>query len=97
MSNSFVYILTNKNNQVFYIGVTTNLNRRCLEHQEKKNPKSFSAQNNVNKLVYYEEFNSWYLAIKREKQLKNWHREWKINLIKEFNPNFEDLFGSSRL
>lgn len=92
MHRYWVYIISNQRGSVVYVGVTNNIYRRILEHKEKKNPDSFSAKNNLNKLVYYEEFGDVNLAIKREKQLKNWHREWKDNLIKEKNPNWKDLF-----
>ena len=75
-----------------YVGMTNNIYNRTKQHKEKVNPDSFSAKNNLNKLVYYEEFGDVNLAIKREKQLKNWHREWKDNLIKEKNPKWKDLF-----
>ena len=89
--NYFVYILTNKSNTTFYIGVTNNLQRRVSEHKNKI-IKGFSSIYNTNKLVYFEETNSIESAIAREKQLKRWHREWKINLIKENNPTFQDLY-----
>ena len=89
-SNFYVYILTNKANDVLYIGVTNNLERRMLEHSGKL-VSGFSNKYNLNKLVYYEECNNSMDAIRREKQLKNWHREWKINLIKSQNPFFNDL------
>ena len=88
----YVYIITNKINTVFYIGVTNNLIRRIYEHKEKL-IKGFSNKYNLNKLVYFEILNDSYNAIKREKQLKNWHRQWKINLIKISNPNFSDLYN----
>lgn len=86
----YVYIITNKNNNVFYIGVTNNLTRRIFEHKNKL-VKGFSCRYNLNKLVYYEDTNSSIEAIQREKQLKNWHRGWKINLIQASNPEFVDL------
>ncbi len=86
----FVYILTNKHNTVMYIGVSSNIDKRLWEHSNKVTDSS-SCMNNLNKLVYYEKFESIQDAIRREKQLKNWRRDWKINLIKELNPNFEDL------
>lgn len=89
--NYFVYILTNKSNTTFYIGVTNNLQRRVSEHKNKI-IKGFSSIYNTNKLVYFEETNSIESAIAREKQLKRWHREWKINLIKENNSTFQDLY-----
>ena len=85
-----VYIITNYTNTTFYIGVTNNLINRIWQHKNKA-VNSFSSKYNLNKLVYYETTDSIETAIKREKQLKRWHRDWKINLIKETNPNFEDL------
>jgi putative endonuclease len=87
----YVYLLTNKNNTVLYVGVTSQLYYRIIEHKEGKYKNSFSAKYNCHKLVYYEFFPSIIEAIHREKQLKNWHREWKINLINEFNPSWDDL------
>ncbi len=85
-----VYIMTNYSETTFYIGVTSNLPRRILEHKNKV-IEGFTQKYNVNKLVYYEITDSIEVAINREKQLKRWHREWKINLIKEMNPQFRDL------
>ena len=90
MKQYYVYILTNKSNRVLYIGVTNNLIRRILEHK-KKEIKGFTQKYNCTKLVYYEATESVDGAIEREKQLKNWHRQWKINLITENNPDWEDL------
>ncbi len=87
----YVYILTNKINTVFYIGVTSNLIKRVYEHKQKF-VEGFTEMYNVDKLVYFECTNDIESAIKREKQLKNWHRDWKINLIKEKNPLFKDLY-----
>ncbi len=86
-----VYILTNYNETTFYIGVTGNLPKRIWEHKNKV-VEGFTKKYNLNKLVYYEITDSPESAINREKQLKRWHRQWKINLIKEQNPNFEDLY-----
>lgn len=86
----YVYILTNYQETTFYIGVTSDLLRRLCEHKRKAK-KGFSSKYNLTKLVYYEVTNSSIDAIAREKQLKKWHREWKLNLIKEFNPDFNDL------
>ncbi|KKT26235.1 MAG: Excinuclease ABC C subunit domain protein [Parcubacteria group bacterium GW2011_GWA2_43_9b] len=86
----YVYIITNKNNTTFYIGVSDNLMRRMFEHRNEL-IDGFSKKYQLHKLVYFEEFNYIYNAIRREKQLKNWHRDWKINLIKKDNPNFKDL------
>lgn len=90
MKTYFVYIITNINNSVFYIGVTNNLKRRTQEHREEIIP-GFSKKYKVKKLVYFEETSDVKSAIQREKQLKNWHREWKINLIKSLNPELRDL------
>lgn len=87
----FVYILTNFEETTFYIGVTSNLQKRIWEHKNKV-IEGFTEKYNVDRLVYYEETNSVETALKREKQLKRWHRQWKINLIKEFNPKMKDLF-----
>ena len=80
-----VYILTNHTNTVLYIGVTSDLYFRIVEHREKKYPDSFTAKYNCSKLVYYEQFESIDEAIAKEKQLKNWKRAWKINLINQHN------------
>ena len=86
----YVYILTNKYNEVLYIGVTDDLERRIYEHKNKM-IDGFTKKYNLTKLVYYEATADVRSAIEREKQLKNWHREWKMNLIKEFNPDWKDL------
>ena len=86
----YVYIMTNISNNVLYIGVTNNLQRRVYEHKNKL-VKSFSEKYNLCKLVYYEITNNSISAITREKQLKNWHREWKLDLIIAENPGFVDL------
>ena len=85
-----VYILTNYSESSFYIGVTSNLERRIWEHKNHV-VKGYTDKYNLNKLVYYELISSIESAISREKQLKRWHREWKINLIKENNPQMIDL------
>ena len=85
-----IYIMTNYLETSLYIGVTSNLQKRVWEHKNEV-VKGFTEKYNVNKLVYYELTDSIETAINREKQLKRWHREWKINLIKEMNPEFKDL------
>ena len=89
--NSFVYILTNKYNSTYYIGVTSNLPKRICEHKNKV-VAGFSKKYNLYKLVYYEVANDIESAILREKQLKSWKRQWKTDLIKKFNPTFKDLY-----
>ena len=85
-----VYIMTNYSQTSFYIGVTGNLQKRVWEHKNKF-VESFTKRYNIDKLVYYELTDSVETALNREKQLKRWHRDWKINLIKEMNPEFKDL------
>ncbi len=90
MNQYFVYILTNKSNKVLYIGVTNNIERRMYEHKNKM-IDGFTKRYNLTKLVYFEETSDVRSTIEREKQLKNWHRDWKIKLINEFNPEWKDL------
>jgi putative endonuclease len=90
MRQYYVYILTNKTNKVLYIGVINNLVRRIFEHKNKL-VEGFTKKYNLSKWVYYEVTNDIYSALEREKQLKNWHRDWKINLINSFNPVWADL------
>ena len=90
MSKSFVYILSNKNRTVLYIGVTNNLKRRMNEHLEYKG-SLFTKKYNTTDLLYFEEFVSIITAIKREKQLKKWNKNWKWDLIKEKNPELSKL------
>lgn len=90
MKKYFVYILTNFTNNVLYIGVTNSIERRLLEHGVLSN--SFVQRYKLGKLVYVEEYGDVREAIRREKQLKNWHRDWKWTMIKESNPELKDLF-----
>ena len=87
----YVYILSNKKHGTIYIGVTNNLVRRIHEHKEKI-IKSFSQKYDLTKLVYYEVFDSIVDVIAREKNLKNWKREWKVELIEKMTPEWEDLY-----
>ena len=82
--------MTNYLNSTFYIGVTNNLYRRVKEHKDKYN-KGFTSKYNLCKLIYFEISESIEVAILREKQLKNWKRQWKIDLIQSINPSFKDL------
>ncbi len=88
--NYYVYILTNWNNRVMYIGVTNNLERRFLEHKNKL-LKGFTEKYNVNKLVYFELTDNIESAISREKEIKKWRREKKNRLVETANPEWRDL------
>ena len=90
MKSYFVYILTNWNNKVMYIGVTNNLERRMYEHKHKL-VDGFTKRYNVNKLVYYEVTSDIHEAIRREKQLKGFKRSKKNALVETMNPLWEDL------
>ena len=87
-----VYIMTNKHHTTFYVGVTSNLPGRVLEHKENFYPKSFTARYNLHTLVYHESFSSIEEAIDREKQIKGGSRQKKIDLIVSINPEWKDLF-----
>lgn len=95
MPKCFVYIMTNKYQNVLYLGATRNLRRRISEHRRGKS-KSFTHKYNVDQLVYVEEVSDMEIAFEREKQLKNWHREWKMNLIRAMNPMMKDLSDDPR-
>jgi putative endonuclease len=86
-----VYILASKPRGTLYVGVTNDLVRRGAEHRDGLVP-GFSKTYNVKMLVYFEEHESVLEAIKREKQVKRWARSWKIELIREKNPDWRDLF-----
>lgn len=87
----YVYIVSSYLNKKIYIGVTSDLKKRIWEHKNKI-IEGHTEKYNKNRLVYYEIFETAEEAIKREKQLKNWHREWKLNLITENNPDWTDLY-----
>lgn len=90
----WVYILTNAHDNVLYIGVTGDVTRRVREHKEGAG-EGFASKYNLTKLVYLEEFSDVEDAIYREKQLKNWRRTWKEELIRKENPAFADLSASA--
>lgn len=90
LKRAYVYILSNKNRTVFYIGITNDLERRFAEHKSSTN-KGFTKKYNVIELVYYEIHNEITQAIAREKQLKEWKRSWKIDLIKTMNSEMINL------
>ena len=86
----YVYILTNKNNTVLYIGVTNDLSRRMYEHQNEQ-IEGFTKRYHLHKLVFFEEFSDINDAIACEKRLKRWTRAKKNALIESQNPNWRDL------
>lgn len=86
----YVYLLTNWNNRVVYVGVTNDLERRLYEHKNKL-VDGFTAKYNVNKLVYYEETGDVAMALMREKEIKKWRREKKDRLVMRANPEWRDL------
>ena len=90
MRNFYVYILASRRNGTLYIGITNDLARRIYEHKEKLR-EGFTKDYEVHSLVYFETYNDPTEAIKREKQLKKWNRQWKINLIEKENPEWVDL------
>jgi putative endonuclease len=92
----YVYILTNDSNKVLYTGVTNNLERRCAEHSSKKY-KGFTSRYNVHKLVYFESYDNIEIAIRREKQIKDYSRKKKEYLINSFNPQWEELFVNGKI
>lgn len=90
MKTYYVYMMSNYTNNVLYIGVTNDLVRRVAEHKAHVND-GFTAKYNCKKLVYFEDFENVEDAISREKQLKQWYRDWKNNLVAEMNPQWKDL------
>lgn len=83
--------MSNKTNEVIYIGVTDNIKERVKEHKMKMYPDSFTARYNCNKLVYFEDIEKGEDAVVREKQMKKWKRAWKVKLIEEINPGWMDI------
>jgi putative endonuclease len=91
MKDYYVYILASKRNGTLYIGVTNDLVKRVYEHKNGL-IEGFSKKYGVHMLVYYEQTNDSYSAIEREKRLKKWKRQWKIELIQKSNPGWRDLY-----
>ncbi len=88
-----VYILTSRQNGTIYVGVTSNIVKRIWQHKNNQ-IKGFTEQYHVHRLVWYELHATMESAITREKQLKNWKRQWKIELIEKTNPHWKDLYDS---
>lgn len=89
-AQAFVYFMSNASDTTLYVGVTNNLVRRVAEHKSLATP-GFTAKYRCTKLVYFEETDYMLGAIAREKQLKNWKRDWKNELIAKTNPDWRDL------
>jgi putative endonuclease len=88
-----VYILANRANGTLYIGVTNNLKRRIYEHKQNVVP-GFTQKYHVHMLVYFEVYDDVQRAIVREKRMKEWKRVWKVDLIQQKNPLWNDLYES---
>jgi len=87
----FVYLLASRRNGTLYVGVTNDLVRRLWEHKQKVVP-GFTKTHDVDRLVWFEVHNSIEAAITREKQIKRWKRDWKIDLFQDSNPRWDDLY-----
>lgn len=92
----YIYILTNANHTVLYTGVTNDLERRCNEHKQKR-IKGFTQKYNVDKLIYFEQFEFIDLAIAREKQIKGFSRVKKLELINQLNKEWQDLSSNGKI
>ena len=84
--------MTNINNTVLYVGVTSNLDQRIRQHKAKE-LGGFTARYNISKVIYVERYNDIRDAISREKQIKSWSRQKKIDLIESVNPEWKDLYA----
>ncbi|MBL7937736.1 MAG: GIY-YIG nuclease family protein [Flavobacteriales bacterium] len=91
MKAGWVYIMTNKHNTTLYVGVTSNLMKRVLQHKKGVFPESFSDRYLCNKLVWSQEYKSITEAIAMEKRIKRWRRVWKEEMIRERNRDWSDL------
>ena len=91
MNSRWIYIMTNANNTVLYVGVTSNLTQRVRQHKAKE-LEGFTARYNITKVIYVEEYADIRNAIEREKQIKSWSRRKKEELIATQNPSWRDLF-----
>ncbi len=90
MKTGYVYIMTNKWRSTFYVGVTGNLSKRVAEHKRGEG-SVFTGKYELTDLVYFEVIHGMQQAINREKELKRWHKDWKVNLIKSVNPTMKDV------
>jgi putative endonuclease len=93
VAQAAVYIMASQRNGTLYIGVTSNLLKRVWQHKHDV-VRGFTSRYAVHMLVYYQQTEEMFSAIAREKQLKKWNRAWKIRLIEEMNPYWNDLYDS---
>ncbi|MBP6390538.1 MAG: GIY-YIG nuclease family protein [Flavobacteriales bacterium] len=91
MHQSWVYIMTNKRHNVLYVGVTSDLEGRVLEHKKGVHPTAFTLRYQCHELVWFQEFDDIEEAIAQEKRIKRWRRAWKDELIIKLNPEWKDL------
>lgn len=91
MSYHYVYMVTSKRNGTLYIGVTTDLKRRIWQHKNKA-VEGFTSRYNVDRLVWFETYDDYWEAAQRERRMKKWNRDWKIELIEGSNPEWNDLY-----
>jgi putative endonuclease len=94
MSNYFVYILSNKRNGTLYTGFTSDLLSRVYAHKNDV-VKGFTKKYGIHKLVYFEQYDDYDAALQREKQIKEWKRSWKLELIEKVNPLWQDLWDET--
>ncbi|MBR9987507.1 MAG: GIY-YIG nuclease family protein [Desulfosarcina sp.] len=87
----YIYIICNKRNGTLYTGVTSNLIKRIWQHKNEA-VEGFTKQYSLKRLVHFEQYQDVKEAILREKRIKKWNRQWKINLIEQNNPNWDDLY-----
>lgn len=88
----YTYILASRRNGTLYTGSTGDLSKRVFEHKEKAQP-GFTSKYGVHMLVWFESYEARENAFRRERQIKEWRRSWKLRLIEESNPDWRDLYG----
>ena len=92
----YVYILTNRPYGTLYVGTTSDLVRRAWEHRNDV-VEGFTHDHCLHRLVWYEVHGDRYSALAREKLIKKWHRDWKVNLIQKMNPSWDDLYDAIKV
>lgn len=93
MKDHYVYIVTNKTNGTLYVGMTEDLVKRTWEHKTEA-ADGFTKKHKCKTLVYYEVAGDYESALRREKTMKKWPRKWKLNVINDLNPTWDDLYDS---